>query len=291
MVLNFTHFYIGLSLKLCYIIIRRGPIGPHPRTTKTVYHESHVRHKSSAWTKKGRFHMTTTNTNTNTLTPEKLAALRAEATTTNNATIRNRFADALRLAEAAQGSTSSTLLGSLYGSRYVSLSVNDEGETIQRGKVLSLPSFLAFLRKEDRKERAADILDSVRELYNLVVSYNFDRADIGEAYTRRASKGDIKKALGAFLARYGNPSAMHATSAAVNALLATSARMVNSVKVEDLSSAQGVNATLRSFEGALSLVLYGIVSGVGFSFLATAPKQEKQDKAPTKQEAKQDKAA
>lgn len=235
--------------------------------------------------------MTTTNTNTNTLTPEKLAALRAEATTTNNATIRNRFADALRLAEAAQGSTSSTLLGSLYGSRYVSLSVNDEGETIQRGKVLSLPSFLAFLRKEDRKERAADILDSVRELYNLVVSYNFDRADIGEAYTRRASKGDIKKALGAFLARYGNPSAMHATSAAVNALLATSARMVNSVKVEDLSSAQGVNATLRSFEGALSLVLYGIVSGVGFSFLATAPKQEKQDKAPTKQEAKQDKAA
>ena len=221
----------------------------------------------------------------NPLTPEKLAALRAEATTTNNATIRNRFVDALRIAEAEQGATSTTLLGSLFGSRYVSLSVNDEGETIQRGKVLSLPSFLAFLRKEDRKERAADILDSVRELYNLVVSYNFDRADIGEAYTKRVSKGDIKKALGAFLARYGNPSAMHATSAAVNALLATSARAVNSVKVEDLSSAQGVNATLRTFEGALSLVLYGIVSGVGFSFLATAPKQEaKQDKASVKQD-------
>lgn len=241
--------------------------------------------------------MTTTNTNTNTntttatatLTAEKLAALRAEATTTNNATVRARFVDALRVAEAAQGSTSSTLLGSLYGSRYVSLSVNDEGEITQRGKVLSLPSFIAFLRKEDRKERAADILDSVRELYNLVVSYNFDRADIKEAYTKRVSKGDIKKALGAFIARYGNNKKMIATSAAVNALLATSARMVNSVKVEDLSSAQGVNATLRSFEGALSLVLYGIVSGVGFSFLATAPKQEKQDKAPTKQEAKQSK--
>ena len=231
---------------------------------------------------------TNTNTTTTTLTPEKLAALRAEATTTNNATIRNRFVDALRIAETEQGATSTTLLGSLFGSRYVSLSVNDEGETIQRGKVLSLPSFLAFLRKEDRKERAADILDSVRELYNLVVSYNFDRADIKEAYTKRVSKGDIKKALGAFIARYGNNKKMIATSAAVNALLATSARMVNSVKVEDLSSAQGVNATLRSFEGALSLVLYGIVSGVGFSFLATAPKQEKQDKAPTKQEAKQE---
>ena len=229
--------------------------------------------------------MTNTNTNTTptnnttTLTPEKLAALRAEATAANNATIRNRFVDALRIAEAAQGSTSSTLLGSLYGSRYVSLSVNDEGEAIQRGKVLSLPSFIAFLRKEDRKERATDILDSVRELYGLVVSYNFDRADVGEAYTRRASKGDIKKALGAFLARYGNPSTMHATSAAVNALLATSARAVTSVKVEDLPSAQGVNATLRSFENALSLVLYGVVSGSGFAFLATAPKQDKQTAA------------
>ena len=238
---------------------------------------------------------TTTTTTTeqitkNLLTPEKLAALRAEATAANNATIRNRFVDALRIAEAAQGSTSSTLLGSLYGSRYIALSVNDEGETTQRGKVLSLPSFIAFLRKEDRKERATDILDSVRGLYGLVVSYNFDRADVGEAYTRRASKGDIKKALGAFLARYGNPSTMHATSASVNALLATSARMANSVKVEDLAAAQGVNATLRSFEGALSLVLYGIVSGAGFSFLATTPKQEKQDKAPAKQEAK-DKAA
>lgn len=222
---------------------------------------------------------TTTTTTKTPLTAEKLAALRAEATTTNNATIRNRFVDALRIAEAAQGSTSSTLLDSLFGSRYIALSVNDEGETIQRGKVLSLPSFLAFLRKEGRKERAADILDSVRGLYNLVLSYNFDRADIGEAYTKRVSKGDIKKALGAFLARYGNPSTMHATSASVNALLATSARMVNSVKVEDLSSAQGVNATLRTFEGTLSLVLYGIVSGVGFSFLATTSKQEaKQDK-------------
>ena len=39
---------------VCYIIIRRGPIGPHPRTTKTVYHESQARHKSSVWTgKKG----------------------------------------------------------------------------------------------------------------------------------------------------------------------------------------------------------------------------------------------
>lgn len=235
---------------------------------------------------------TTTTTTTKTpLTAEKLAALRAEATTTNNATIRNRFVDALRIVEAEQGATSATLLDSLFGSRYIALSVTDEGETTQRGKVLSLPSFLAFLRKEDRKERATDILDSVRGLYGLIVSYNFDRADVGEAYTRRASKGDIKKALGAFLARYGDPSAMHATSAAVNALLATSARMSNSVKVEDLAAAQGVNATLRSFEGALSLVLYGIVSGAGFSFLATTPKQEKQDKAPTKQEAKQDKAA
>ena len=243
--------------------------------------------------KKGWYTMTnTTNTNTNTtLTPEKLAALRAETTAANNATIRNRFVDALRIVEAEQGATSATFLESLYGSRYIALSVNDEGEITQRGKVLSLPSFLAFLRKEDRKERATDILDSVRGLYGLVLSYNFDRADVGEAYTRRASKGDIKKALGAFLARYGNPSAMHATSAAVNALLATSARMSNSVKVEDLAAAQGVNATLRSFEGALSLVLYGIVSGAGFSFLATTPKQEKQDKAPTKQEAKQDKAA
>ena len=226
--------------------------------------------------------MTTTTTQKTPLTPEKLAALRAEATTTNNATIRNRFVDALRIAEAEQGATS-TLLDSLFGSRYVALSVNDEGETIQRGKVLSLPSFLAFLRKEDRKERASDIADSVRGLYGLVLSYNFDRADVGEAYTRRASKGDIKKALGAFLARYGNPSAMHATSAAVNALLATSARAVTSVKVEDLSSAQGVNATLWSFENALSLVLYGSVSGAGFTFLATAAKQE------AKQEAKQDK--
>lgn len=229
--------------------------------------------------------MTTTNTTTTTLTPEKLAALRAEATTTNNATIRNRFMDALRIAEAEQGATSTTLLDSLFGSRYVSLSVNDEGETIQRGKVLSLPSFIAFLRKEGRKERAADILDSVRGLYNLVISYNFDRADIKEAYTKRVSKGDIKKALGAFIARYGNNKKMIATSAAVNALLATSARAVNSVKVEDLSSAQGVNATLRSFEGALSLVLYGIVSGAGFAFLATTPKQEaKQDKAPVRQD-------
>lgn len=227
---------------------------------------------------------TTTTTQKTPLTAEKLAALRAEATTTNNATIRNRFVDALRIAEAAQGSTSSTLLGSLYGSRYIALSVNDEGETTQRGKVLSLPSFLAFLRKEDRKERAADILDSVRELYNLVVSYNFDRADVGEAYTKRVSKGDIKKALGAFLARYGNNKKMIATSAAVNALLSTSARAVTSVKVEDLSSAQGVNATLRSFENALSLVLYGIVSGAGFAFLATTTKQEaKQSKAPAKQ--------
>lgn len=225
---------------------------------------------------------TTTTTTTKTpLTAEKLAALRAEATTTNNATIRNRFADALRIAETGQGTTSATLLDSLFGSRYVALSVNDEGETTQRGKVLSLPSFLAFLRKEDRKERAADILDSVRELYNLVVSYNFNRADIGEAYTKRVSKGDIKKALGAFLARYGNNKKMIATSAAVNALLATSARAVTSVKVEDLSSAQGVNATMRSFENALSLVLYGIVSGAGFAFLATAPKQ---DRAPVKQD-------
>lgn len=222
---------------------------------------------------------TTTTTTKTPLTAEKLAALRAEATTTNNTTIRNRFADALRIVETEQGATSATLLDSLFGSRYIALSVNDEGKTTQRGKVLSLPSFLAFLRKEDRKERAADILDSVRGLYGLVVSYNFDRADVGEAYTRRASKGDIKKALGAFLARYGNNKKMIATSAAVNALLATSARMSNSVKVEDLAAAQGVNATLRSFEGALSLVLYGIVSGAGFSFLATTPKQEKQDKA------------
>lgn len=228
---------------------------------------------------------TTTNT-TNALTPEKLAALRAEATAANNATIRNRFVDALRIAEAGQGTTSATLLGSLYGSRYIALSVNDEGETIQRGKVLSLPSFLAFLRKEDRKERAADILDSVRNLYNLVVSYNFDRADIKEAYTKRVSKGDIKKALGAFIARYGNNKKMIATSAAVNALLATSAKLNPSVKVEDLSSAQGVNATLRSFENALSLTLYGIVSGSGFAFLATATKQEAKQKA--KQEAKQE---
>lgn len=226
---------------------------------------------------------TTTTTQKTPLTAEKLAALRAEATTTNNTTIRNRFADALRIAETEQGATSATLLDSLFGSRYVALSVTDEGETTQRGKVLSLPSFLAFLRKEDRKERAADILATVRGLYGLVLSYNFDRADVGEAYTKRVSKGDIKKALGAFLARYGNPSAMHATSAAVNALLATSARAVTSVKVEDLSSAQGVNATMRSFENALSLVLYGIVSGAGFAFLATAAKQE------AKQEAKQDK--
>lgn len=224
----------------------------------------------------------TTTTTTTTKTPlmaEKLAALRAEATTTNNATIRKRFVDALRISEAAQGSTSSTLLDSLFGSRYVALSVTDEGETTQRGKVLSLPSFLAFLRKEGRKERAEDILDSVRGLYGLILSYNFDRADVGEAYTRRTSKGDIKKALGAFLARYGNPSAMHATSAAVNALLATSARAVNSVKVEDMTAAQGVNATLRSFENALSLVLYGVVSGSGFAFLATAPKQDKRTAA------------
>lgn len=228
---------------------------------------------------------TTTTTQKTPLTAEKLAALRAEATTTNNTTIRNRFADALRIVEAEQGATSATLLDSLFGSRYIALSVNDEGKTTQRGKVLSLPSFLAFLRKEDRKERAADILDSVRGLYNLVVSYNFDRADVGEAYTKRVSKGDIKKALGAFLARYGNNKKMIATSAAVNALLATSARAVTSVKVEDLSSAQGVNATLRSFENALSLVLYGIVSGAGFAFLATAPKQEaKQDRAPVKQD-------
>lgn len=228
----------------------------------------------------------TTTTTKATLTPEKLAALRAEATAANNATIRNRFVDALRIAEAGQGTTSATLLGSLYGSRYIALSVNDEGETIQRGKVLSLPSFLAFLRKEDRKERAADILDSVRNLYNLVVSYNFDRADIKEAYTKRVSKGDIKKALGAFIARYGNNKKMIATSAAVNALLATSAKLNPSVKVEDLSSAQGVNATLRSFENALSLTLYGIVSGSGFAFLATATKQEAKQKA--KQEAKQE---
>lgn len=236
----------------------------------------------------------TTNTNTNTttatatLTAEKLAALRAEATTTNNATVRARFVDALRVAEAAQGSTSSTLLGSLYGSRYVSLSVNDEGEITQRGKVLSLPSFIAFLRKEDRKERAADILDSVRGLYNLVISYNFDRADIKEAYTKRVSKGDIKKALGAFIARYGNNKKMIATSAAVNALLATSAKLNPSVKVEDMTAAQGVNATLRSFEGALSLTLYGIVSGSGFAFLATATKQEAKQKA---KQSKQTKAA
>lgn len=220
----------------------------------------------------------------NPLTPEKLAALRAEATVANNATIRNRFVDALRIVEAEQGATSATLLGSLFGSRYIALSVNDEGETTQRGKVLSLPSFLAFLRKEDRKERAADILDSVRNLYNLVVSYNFDRADIGEAYTKRVSKGDIKKALGAFLARYGNNKKMIATSAAVNALLSTSAKLNTSVKMEDMTAAQGVNATLRSFENALSLTLYGIVSGAGFAFLATATKQEaKQSKAPAKQ--------
>lgn len=222
---------------------------------------------------------TTTTTQKTPLTAEKLAALRAEATTTNNTTIRNRFADALRIAETEQGATSTTLLGSLFGSRYVSLSVNDEGETIQRGKVLSLPSFLAFLRKEDRKERAADILDSVRNLYNLVLSYNFDRSDIGEAYTKRVSKGDIKKALGAFLARYGNNKKMIATSAAVNALLATSAKLNTSVKVEDMTAAQGVNATLRSFENALSLTLYGIVSGVGFAFLATATKQEAKQKS------------
>lgn len=228
---------------------------------------------------------TTTTTQKTPLTAEKLAALRAEATAANNTTIRNRFADALRIAEAEQGATSTTLLGSLFGSRYVSLSVNDEGETIQRGKMLSLPSFLAFLRKEDRKERATDILDSVRELYNLVVSYNFDRSDIGEAYTKRVSKGDIKKALGAFLARYGNNKKMIATSAAVNALLSTSAKLNTSVKVEDMTAAQGVNATLRSFENALSLVLYGIVSGSGFAFLATATKQEAKQKA--KQEAKQ----
>lgn len=227
----------------------------------------------------------TTTTQKTPLTAEKLAALRAEATTTNNATIRNRFVDALRIAEAEQGTTSATLLDSLFGSRYVSLSVTDEGETTQRGKVLSLPSFLAFLRKEGRKERAADILDSVRELYGLIVSYNFDHADIEEVYTRRVSKGDIKKALGAFLARYGNSSAMHATSAAVNALLSTSAKLNTSVKVEDMTAAQGVNATLRTFEGALSLVLYGIVSGAGFAFLATVAKQEaKQGKAPVKQD-------
>ena len=233
----------------------------------------------------------TTTTTKTPLTAEKLAALRAEATTTNNATIRNRFMDALRIAETEQGATSATLLGSLFGSRYVSLSVNDEGETRQNGKVLSLPSFLAFLRKEGHKERAADILDSVRGLYSLVISYTFDRADIGEAYTKRVSKGDIKKALGAFIARYGDPSAMHATSAAVNALLATSAKLNTSVKVEDLTAAQGVNATLKTFENALSLVLYGIVSGTGFAFLATTTKQ---DKAPAKQDkapAKQDKAA
>lgn len=223
---------------------------------------------------------TTTTTTTKTpLTAEKLAALRAEATTTNNATIRNRFADALRIAETGQGTTSATLLDSLFGSRYVALSVNDEGETTQRGKVLSLPSFLAFLRKEGHKERASDIADSVRELYNLVVSYNFDRADVGEAYTKRVSKGDIKKALGAFLARYGNNKKMIATSAAVNALLSTSARAVTFVKVEDMTSAQGVNATLRSFENALSLALYGIVSGAGFAFLATTTKQEAKQKA------------
>lgn len=222
---------------------------------------------------------TTTTTQKNPLTAEKLAALRAEATTTNNATIRNRFVDALRIAEAEQGATSATLLDSLFGSRYVALSVNDEGETTQRGKVLSLPSFLAFLRKEDRKERASDIADSVRGLYGLVLSYNFDRADVGEAYTKRVSKGDIKKALGAFLARYGNNKKMIATSAAVNALLSTSAKLSTSVKVEDLSSAQGVNATLRSFENALSLVLYGIVSGSGFAFLATTTKQEAKQKA------------
>lgn len=231
---------------------------------------------------------TTTTTQKTPLTAEKLAALRAEATTTNNATIRNRFADALRIAESGQGATSATLLDSLFGSRYVALSVNDEGETTQRGKVLSLPSFLAFLRKEDRKERASDIADSVRGLYGLVLSYNFDRADVGEAYTRRASKGDIKKALGAFLARYGNNKKMIATSAAVNALLSTSAKLNTSVKVEDLSSAQGVNATLRSFENALSLVLYGIVSGAGFAFLATTTKQEAKQKA---KQSKQTKAA
>lgn len=231
---------------------------------------------------------TTTTTTTKTpLTAEKLAALRAEATTTNNATIRNRFADALRIAETGQGTTSATLLDSLFGSRYVALSVNDEGETTQRGKVLSLPSFLAFLRKEGHKERASDIADSVRGLYGLVLSYNFDRADVGEAYTKRVSKGDIKKALGAFLARYGNNKKMIATSAAVNALLSTSARAVTSVKVEDLSSAQGVNATLRSFENALSLVLYGIVSGAGFAFLATTTKQDAKQEA--KQKAKQSK--
>lgn len=251
-----------------------------------------ARDNQRAGQKKGRFHMTNTNTTTTTtttqktpLTAEKLAALRTEATTTNNATIRNRFVDALRIAETEQGATSSTLLNSLFSSRYISLSVTDEGETTQRGKVLSLPSFLAFLRKEGHKERASDILDSVRELYSLVLSYNFDRADIGEAYTKRVSKGDIKKALGAFLARYGNPSTMHATSAAVNALLATSAKLNTSVKVEDLTAAQGVNATLRSFENALSLVLYGIVSGAGFAFLATTPKQgARQDKAPVKQD-------
>lgn len=201
-----------------------------------------------------------------TISPEQLAALKERANAENERVRNDRFAAAV--AAMLSTSTDTSALSVLYAARLPVLKVDEQGKTTTVYRPANLSQFMTYLRKNDHKERAADMAESIRAIYDLLLARHL--APVND--TAAPSKSEVKAALAAFVARYGVRKSMPVTSAAVNVLLDSWVKVRATSDTAD--KAVTVSATVRALVANLPAVLQGMVTGFSVEQTAAAEKQK-----------------